>query len=385
MIGVETNGSVHPQRDPLKHALTHGLFVWAVVAPLWVLVTAALGGKFALDFHFAYLPAAHAVLHGASPFHPDAIGAREPFLYPPLFAYLLTPLTLLPPLVAEVLGTLVVAAAVPATLFVLGVRDRRCYAIVFLWWPTIVAIQSANITLPLVFGTALVWRYRDRRLVAALIGGLVIALKPFFWPILLWFVATRRYRTAAIAAASSAGLVLLPWAGIGFAGLRGYPHLLSRVSAFEGPGGYSIAALLHAMLSWTSATMVETVIGAALLVVVFVAGRRGRDRDAFALSLVATLVLSPLVEMHYLLLLLVIVALYRRTFGLAWILPLLIWGAPGTGAGSPAQVLHVLAVVAATCAAAYLDASGRLWNPVSPAPRKMGSSSPVWRATTEEM
>jgi hypothetical protein len=241
---------------------------------------------------------------------------------------------------------------------VLGVRDWRCYAIVFLWWPTIIAIQSANITLPLLFGAALVWRYRDRRAVAAVIAGLVIALKPFFWPLIIWFVATRRYRTAALAAATSALLVLVPWAGIGFAGLRGYPHLLSRVSSIEGPRDYSIAALLHAMLSWTSATTVETVLGAALLVVVFAAARRGRDRDAFALTLIGMLVLSPLFEMHYLVLLLVVLALYRQTFGLAWAMPLLAWGAPANVSGSPAQVMHVLAVVAATCAAAYWD-----WQP----------------------
>jgi hypothetical protein len=356
---VETDGgTLHAQRDALKHALTHALVLWAVVAPLWVLVTAALSGRFALDFHFAYLPAAHAVLHGVSPYHPNAIGAHEPFVYPPLFAYLLTPLTLLPPVAAQVLATALVAAALPATLLVLGVRDWRCYAIVFLWWPTIIAIQSANITLPLLFGTALVWRYRDRRAVAAVIAGLIIALKPFFWPILFWFVATRRYRTAALAAASSALLALVPWAGIGFTGLRGYPHLLARVSSIQGPRDYSIAALLHAMLSWTSATTVETVIGAALLIVVFTAARRGRDRDAFALSLIGMLVLSPLFEMHYLVLLLVVVALYRRTFGLAWAAPLLAWGAPASGSGSPAQVAHVLAVVAATCAVAYWD-----WQP----------------------
>jgi hypothetical protein len=359
---VETDGgTMHAPRDPLKHALTHGLAFWAVVAPLWVLVTAAIGGRFALDFHFAYLPAAHAVLHGTSPFHPLAIGAQEPFVYPPLFAYLLAPFTLLPPIAAQILATALVAAAVPATLLVLGVRDWRCYAIVFLWWPTIIAIQSANITLPLLFGTALVWRYRDRRAMAAVIAGLVIALKPFFWPLIFWFVATRRYRSAAIAAASSAVFVFVPWAGIGFAGLHGYPHLLSRVSSIEGPRGYSVAALLHAVLSWTSATTVEMVFGAAFLIVVFAAARRGRDRDAFALSLVAMLVLSPLFEMHYLVLLLVVVALYRQTFGLAWAVPLLAWGVPANVSGSAAQVVHVLAVVAATCAVAYWD-----WRPRVP-------------------
>ena len=355
---MDASTTTHDQRDPLTRALTHGLAFWATVAPLWVLVTAALGGRFALDFHFAYLPAAHAVLHGASPFHPYAIGAREPFVYPPLFAYLLAPFTLLPPLAAQILATALVAVAVPATLLVLGVRDWRCYAIVFLWWPTIIAIQSANITLPLLFGTALVWRYRERRVVAAVIAGLVIALKPFFWPIIFWFVATRRYRTAAIAAASSAVLVFLPWAGIGFAGLGSYPHLLSRVSSVEGPRGYSVAALLHSVLSWTSATAVEVVFGAAFLILVFAVSRRGRDRDAFALSLVAMLVLSPLFEMHYLVLLLVVVALYRKTFGLAWAVPLVVWGAPANVSGSAGQVVHVLAVVAATCAVAYWD-----WHP----------------------
>jgi hypothetical protein len=198
-------------------------------------------------------------------------------------------------------------------------------------------------------------------LAVALTAGLVVALKLFFWPILIWFVATRRYRTALLAAAASAFFVLVPWAGIGFAGLHGYPHLLSSVSSSEGPRSYSVAALLHGMLpSWTAATTLETVLGAALLLAVLMAGRRRRDRDAFALSIVAILVLSPLLEMHYLALLLVVVALNRRSFGLVWALPLLIWGAPATVAGSTAQVVHVLAVVAATVLVAL-----RHWQPTT--------------------
>jgi hypothetical protein len=180
--------------------------------------------------------------------------------------------------------------------------------------------------------------------------------------VLIWLVATRRYRTAAFAAAASALFVLVPWAGIGFAGLRGYPHLLSNVASSEGPHSYSVAALFHSMLpSWTAASALETVLGAALLGVVVAAGRRGRDRDAFALSIVAILALSPLLEMHYLAVLLVVVALYRRRFGLAWAVPLLFWGAPATTAGSPAQVVHVLAVVVLTFAVAYRD-----WEPQAP-------------------
>jgi Glycosyltransferase family 87 len=221
------------------------------------------------------------------------------------------------------------------------------------------------VTLPMLLGLALAWRYRNRAAVVAVALGLVVAIKLLFWPLLLWPFVTRRYRTGLLAFAVSAGLVVLPWAGIGFAGLRGYPHLLASVSRGEGPSSYSLAALFHAVLpSWTAATAVETVVGAGVLLLVLEAGRRGRDRDAFALAIIAALVLTPLLEMHYLATLLVVVALYRRRFALAWFVPLLLWGAPATVAGSTLHVLHVLVVAGATVLLAISD-----WRPQLPALR----------------
>ena len=363
MRGPADSARTSGEADPLRKALKHSLAFWAVAAPVWVIVGAALQHRFALDFHHAFLPATHAVLHGASPY--SAIGSRAlaqgtAFLYPPLTAYLLSPFTLLPVLPGEILAVVLVAATVPATLLVLGVRDWRCHAIAFLWWPTIIGIQTANVTLPLVLGLALIWRYRDRRAVAALATGLVIAVKLVFWPILVWLVATRRYRTAALAAAASAVLILVPWAGIGFAGLHGYSQMLSSVSGREGPRSYSVAALLNLVFpSWSTATALEAVIGAVVLAAVVVAARRGRDRDAMALTVLAILVLSPLVEMHYLALLLVVVGLYRRRLDAAWLAPLLIWGASANGPGGLAvQNVHVLAVVAVTVFLAMSD-----WRP----------------------
>jgi Glycosyltransferase family 87 len=363
------DGNVHAkgpptavESDPLRKALTHSLAFWSIAAPLWVLIVAAFGHKFALDFRHTFLPAAHAVVHGASPY--SAIGSRAlaegtAFLYPPLSAYLLAPFTLLPAVAAEILTVALIAAAVPATLLILGVRDWRCHAVAFLWWPTIIGIQTANLTLPMLLLLALAWRYRDRSVVSAAALALVVALKLFFWPLLLWPLASRRYRTALFGAVGAAALVLLPWAGVGFAGLRGYPHLLATVSRTEGPRSYSVAALLHAVLpSWTAATVLETAVGATLVLLMFVAGRSGRDRDAFALATVAILVFTPLLEMHYVTALLIVVALYRRRFALAWLAPLLIWGAPATVAGSAIQVAHVLVVVALTCALVLRD-----WQP----------------------
>jgi Glycosyltransferase family 87 len=350
------------ESDPLRKALTHSLALWSVAAPIWVLIVAAFGHKFALDFRHTFLPAAHAVLHGTSPY--SAIGSRAltegtAFLYPPLSAYLLVPFTVLPQAAAEIMVVTLIAATVPATLLLLGVRDWRCHAVAFLWWPAIIAIQTANLTLPMLLGLALAWRYRNRTLISAGALAVVVALKLFFWPLLLWPLASRRYRAAFFATVTSAGLVLLPWAGIGFVGLRAYWHLLAHVSRTEGPRSYSVAALLHAVLpSWTAATVLAAVVGVALLLLMFKASGHGRDRDAFALAIVAILVFTPLLEMHYVTLLLVVVALYRRHFALAWLAPLLIWGAPATVAGSAIQVAHVLVVVALTCALVLRD-----WEP----------------------
>src|SRR5437764_7754820 len=135
-------------RDPLHNALAHGLAFWAVAAPLWILVGSELKGTLALDFHAAFMPASRAVLHGLSPYSvigSQALAEGKGFLYPPLTAYLLAPFTVLPPLAAEIVAIVLVATVVPLILLALGVRDWRCHAMAFLWWPTIVGIQTANL------------------------------------------------------------------------------------------------------------------------------------------------------------------------------------------------------------------------------------------------
>ena len=353
-----------PEPDPLRKALTHSLAFWAVVVPVWMVLGNAMKHQFAFDVHFAFVPAARAVLHGASPYGDvtsQAVREGYAFLYPPVGAYLFAPFTLLPTVVAGTLATLLVAATVPATLLVLGIRDWRCYAISFIWIPTLAGIESANVTLPMVLGLALVWRYRDKAAVVALVGGFIVALKLFFWPLLVWLIATRRYRTAAWTAAASAAFVFLPWAGIGFAGLGDYIHLLRFVARREGADSYSLAALVHyAVPSWTAAVAVETLVGLGVLALVVLAARRGRDRDAFALAILAVLAFTPLLEIHYFAVLLVIVALYRPRFGAAWLAPVLIWGSTQANNGTGLNRVHVAVVVAVTLVLAMSDWRPRL-------------------------
>jgi hypothetical protein len=268
-----------------------------------------------------------------------------------LAAYLFVPFTFLPNVLAGLIATLLVAACVPAALLVLGVRDWRCHAVAFLSMPIVAGMQSANLTLPMMLGLAVLWRYRDRRMLVALTAGFLVALKLFLWPLLLWLIAARRYRAAAVGLAATVAFVFLPWAGLGFAGLHDYPHLLSTVSHREGAQSYSLAALVHFVVpSWTASVAVELVAGAGVLVAAFLAGRRHRDRDAFALAIVAILALTPLLEIHYFAFLFVVIALYRDRLSAAWLVPLLMWGAPEKNNGSGSARVHVLLVAAAVLA-----------------------------------
>ena len=49
----------------------------------------------------------------------------------------------------------------PASLWVLRVRDWRCYGAAFLWGASFHAVQTGNVTIPLLLFTALAWRARD--------------------------------------------------------------------------------------------------------------------------------------------------------------------------------------------------------------------------------
>ena len=82
------------------------------------------------------------------------------------------------------------AATALAIPFVLGVRDWRCYGLVFLWPPVLSAIQTGNVTLFLGLAAALAWRFRDRAPASAACIGLTLAAKFFLWPLVVWLAAT---------------------------------------------------------------------------------------------------------------------------------------------------------------------------------------------------
>src|SRR6185436_4915141 len=95
----------------------------------------------------------------------------------------------------------------------------------------------------------------------------------------------------------------------------------------EAPVSYSVVALVG--VGGTAETVVTAVLAVGLALAVVLAARApDGDRRAFAVAAVAALVATPLLWLHYLLLLYVPIALYRPRLTPLWFLPLVLWVTP---------------------------------------------------------
>jgi hypothetical protein len=334
----------------LPLALTLGLAVGSFVTH-WA----------AEDFTLAYYPAAHRLLDGLSPYastHSQIVSGAA-FVYPALSAVMLAPFALLRSGLSEHVYMLLCLVLVPLTLWVLAIRDWRVYGAVMLWYPIVIGWQGENISVPLMFLTALAWRYRNRAPVAGLIVAIAISMKPFAWPLGLWLLATRRWRAAAWALGSGLALNLLAWALVGFNEISTYAHMSSEDLNSLWRGGYSVLALAHHLgLGRATGEALLLLATAAIAVAVLRVGLvERREREAMALAVALMLVASPLVWVHYFVLLLVPLALTRPRFGVLWALPVVLWLLPPTPAVAWWQLALAWALVAACLLGVFRDGS----------------------------
>ena len=232
-------------------------------------------------------------------------------------------------------------------------RDWRCYGLVLIWPPVISAIQTGNVTLWFALASAIAWRYRDRLLPAATAIGVTLAAKFFLWPLVVWLAVTRRLRSAAVASAIGVGLLLLSWATIGFAGFADYPDLLRRLEDTVGADSYTTFIVgLDIGLPSSVARALWLALGLAVASSLVVVARRGDERTAFILAIVAALALSPIVWFHYFALLVVVVAVAESKLGPVWFIPLAMVVTPGSGQPSPRETFATLVIAALTIALA---------------------------------
>jgi alpha-1,2-mannosyltransferase len=320
---AETNRARALERLLLPAALlTLAVMVWHVLRGNWA----------GFDFQYAYWRAGQRVILGTSPYAwtQAQVINKIIFVYPALSAVLFAPLSLIPRVAGADLAMLLCVALVPATLRLLGVRDRGVYAITLLWLPVYAAWQTANETMFLVFGLACVWRWRDRPLVAGLLTGAMISLKPLLWPLVLWLLVTRRWRASASALISGLLFNLAAWSVVGFGQITRYLNAASADTTAAWRTGWGVPALLgHLGMNFTAGLVAMLIVSVALAGALIYVGFVRRDElRALTLMVALALISSPLLWSHYLALLIVPLALMRPRLHWVWLMPVLMWVSP---------------------------------------------------------
>jgi len=350
-IGTRATGTqalrLQGTRTALERSLPYVLFAAlpAVVA-VTMFAIALRSGPLALDFHHELYPEAKGILAGRDPFPVEGtdLTRGENYVWPPLAALLVSPLTVLPPTVADVAIGLLGLACIGAALWLVGVRDWRVYGATALWPQVIGEIRISHLTPLLCLLAAIVWRYRDSTVRPGLALGLAGAVKFFLWPLGLWLIALKNARAALLAAAAAAASLLLV---LPFTGLDEFGRLMVDLGrAFDQDSYSPFGFLVRLGASDLLARGLTLALGVVLLVVMW-------RRRSFALAIAASLALAPIVWLDYYALTTVPLAIARPRLSAIWFLPLLTWGLPSSGIATDplwgvGRVLAVFAVVLAT-------------------------------------
>ncbi len=312
--------------------------VYAAIAVVHLVFVSAVNiraGDFGLDFRGTIWRAGKAILDGDSPYPGANVAALaragNPVVYPAATLVTAAPFSLLPLTASAIVWDLVSLAALLAALRIAGVRDWRVFAIVFVSFPVASSFMLAQFDSLLALGCVLAWRWRSAvgaRL--ALCVGVVIGAKLLLWPLVVWLWAIGRRRQAVGAVVVALISNIAAWALIGFHGLRDYVHLLSADTYAFGTKGYSLMALAARL-------GVDTSVGRAFPVVLALGlsalcvyqARHGRQLEALAAATCAGILGSPIVWMHYVVILLAVMALVAPALTWIWAAPLLLW-LPGT-------------------------------------------------------
>jgi Glycosyltransferase family 87 len=361
--------------------------VLGIVAAVWAVKAYVTKIDRSFDFHRAphdldvFLTAASKVVDGASPY---VFRADQTYAYPPLLAFLAAPFEQLSAGGATLAWTLLSLAAIGVALWLLGVRDWRCYALAAVFPFTRSAVDLGTVGPVLLLAVAVAWRWRDRIVEPAVAVGAAVALKLFLCPLAVWLALTRRIGAAVAAIGTGLALAFIPWAVIGFAGIGDYPGLLHHLSDDEATSSYSVVALVvRAHLPEAAGVAVSLVVAAALLVAAAWIGRderrapRDRDVATLTLALAAALAASPIVWVHYFLLLLVPLALARPQLSLLWLVPFVYYplGESAWPAGDARKLALALVATIVLLGAGVFGDKARLRKP-KPAPTALTPSPP---------
>lgn len=310
--------------------------VAAGVAALFLLLASSQfvhSSGYGFDFN-CYWGGAQRLAAGAGIYLPQNLdgpfqhGAPAVYVYAPPLAVFLAPATGLSFDVAA-FGWLVlhlVALVAACALMPVGRPIRlAAFAVAALSSPLLVDLNLGNVSTFALLVGVIGWRWLDRPVAAvALAAGM--ALRPQLGVVLLWWLVRRRFRPVVWTVFAGAVLVI---ATLPFVGLQGYADFLRVVRNDQVAGVVHNGSLESAAIFLGLSGPVPTLAflaGAAIAAGAIVVSLRRDVEVSYAVTLCASLLLTPLLWGHYLLLLLVPAALLAHR-GRAWALalPLLGW------------------------------------------------------------
>lgn len=298
-----------------------GILAFGVFGAVTYLTWLDSWGAIGVDFRASTWEPGRAILDGRSPY-PEP-GSSWPALYPPPYMLVLSPLVLLPFGVAAGLWLLLLSGAIVLALWVAGLRDWRCYSIALLSLPAVASLGAGNATALLMLATALLWKWRDRPHYGAAAFTCGLLIKPILWPLVLWLVITRRIRLAVETAVMTGGALLVGWAIIQFHGLADYPTLLREHAEATASNGLLVTnLLLDSGVPYRAAAAASLLLGVCLLASALWIQD---DLRRFTLGIAAALLMTPVMFVHYFLLLYVPLAVRYPRFSLVWLTPVPLW------------------------------------------------------------
>lgn len=245
------------------------------------------------------------VLAGDDPFRREA-GSGS--VYPPI-AFLVTLPFALPPLnLGLALWLMLIVGAVVGAMWLCGVRSFWAYGLVLISPPVAYALVYAHVTPLVVLAIAACWRWRDSPRTVGVVLGLTVAARLFVWPLLFWLAFTRRWRGLAYALGSTVAFTMLGWVSVGFRGFAGFPDLTrANVEQYAQHGASLVALAVNLGASVQAASALGLVAAALALILAW----RSGDLGALTWCIIAALLASPIIWVHYYALLLVPLALGR--------------------------------------------------------------------------
>lgn len=267
-----------------------------------------------------------------------------PYLYPPYFAIVVAPLSMLDYGAAYALWLIVNCVLLVSTLFALeryaGLGGRtaalvRLAGICSLPVVMTLALGQVSIVILALLASALLAARARRHELAGAALALALIKPPYVVPFLIIFIVQRRWRTIAAFGATGVGLLLLPIPVLGLSINRVYADLLIAVNQWQGKGGavvyhhVTIAAATYdphvnqgiygfSQLLLASGPARLSALGLTLLFVAVLVWSAWRSRAIdlpFALAAVVALLINPHVLVHDLTLLLIPVCVALRYRG----------------------------------------------------------------------